>query len=44
VTFSAVASNIGNADAAGVVVRFLVDGVQLGADQTIARLGLPAGS
>jgi hypothetical protein len=42
VTFSAVAANLGNADAAGVVVRFLLDGVQLGADQTIASLAANA--
>ena len=38
VTFSALASNVGSADAASVVVRFLVDGVPLGADRTIASL------
>ena len=42
VTFSAVATNTGNAEASAVVVRFLVDGERLGADQTIASLAANA--
>jgi hypothetical protein len=38
VTFTARVANLGEASAASVVVRFVVDGVQLGADRTIAQL------
>ncbi len=38
VTFSARVSNAGDGDAAGVTVRFLLDGALLGPDQTIANL------
>jgi uncharacterized protein len=38
VTFSARVRNVGDADATGATVRFLVDGAPLGPDQTIAAL------
>jgi hypothetical protein len=38
VTFTTQVSNLGTSSAANVVVRFLVDGVQLGADQTLSTL------
>jgi hypothetical protein len=38
VTFSAVVTNVGGGPASSFGVRFLVDGVQLGVDQTVAQL------
>jgi len=37
-TFSAALSNLGAAEASNVVVRFLLDGAQIGADQTVSSL------
>ena len=37
-TFGAVIANAGAGDAANITVRFLVDGVAVGADQAIATL------
>jgi len=42
VTFSAAIGNLGPGDAANAVVRFLVDGVQVGADRTVTSLAAGA--